>query len=260
MPFREPLTPAPIPGQPLPPLASRDPVAWYGRINGQPYVQMDAAPRELNPTLAADLMSYLATAERGLIICGPQDDPQLATSLTALAAGLGWPVLADPLSQLRAGPHDHSLIISNYDAFLRDERFTNGDEFRPEVVLRFGAMPTAKPLLLFLKRFLDVPQIVVDGNYGWPEPTGLAERLVQANPVALCSTMLESLQRLNLEKLYESSPPSETAWLTAWLTVGQRTAQALTDRMQEFEDLFEGRVLATMADRLPAHFYLVCRQ
>ena len=89
--------------------------------------------------------------------------------MAGLAAKLGFPVLADPLSQVRAGSHNRDLVIANYDAFLRDSRFTSGHDFEPEVIVRFGAMPTAKPLLLFLKRFPNLPQYLIDGGDGWNE-------------------------------------------------------------------------------------------
>src|SRR6266478_6972866 len=44
-PFREPLTPEPIPGQSLPPVAQRDLVAWQGRPdNAAPYVEVREVP------------------------------------------------------------------------------------------------------------------------------------------------------------------------------------------------------------------------
>ena len=53
-----------------------------------------------------------------------------------LGAHLGFPILADPLSQVRCGPHDRQMVIDSYDAFLRVEDFTR--RLAPEVVLRFG--------------------------------------------------------------------------------------------------------------------------
>jgi 2-succinyl-5-enolpyruvyl-6-hydroxy-3-cyclohexene-1-carboxylate synthase len=239
MPFREPLTPAPIPGQPLPAEADRDPVAWYGRANQQPYVTLEQGTRRLAPEEIEKLVSELAGIEKGLIICGPQDNPELAEPLVKLAEMLGYPVLADPLSQLRCGPHYRGRIISNYDAFLRDSRFTGSDEFKPEVVLRFGAMPTAKPLLLFLKRYPNCLQIVIDGGDGWHEPTLLAERVIHADPVNFC----QDLVKLN--------PISKnTSWSHSWREVAERAAGALASRMSQLDELFEGRVLAEMI-RLP---------
>ena len=50
----------------------------------------------------------------------------------------GWPVLADPISQLRTGPH----AISTYEALLRAPGFA--DAHRPDLVVRVGAPLTSK--------------------------------------------------------------------------------------------------------------------
>ncbi len=241
MPFREPLTPAPIPGQPLPPESERDPVAWQGRPANQPYVKLEQAPRRLVAGEVRKLAGELAKYERGLIICGPQDSLSLAEPLTQLAEILNFPILADPLSQLRSGPHDRSRVISNYDAFLRDSRFASSDEFQPEIVIRFGAMPTAKPLLLFLKKYPDCPQIVIDGGDGWNEPTMLAERMIHAEPGQLCRDLVSALIGFS-ENIRRAA-----SWRASWQEVSQRTTKALAEAMDELPQLFEGRVLAEMA-------------
>ncbi len=240
-PFREPLTPPPIAGQPLLPESQRDPVAWAGRPNGQPYVELKQAPRRLHPAEIGPLSLTLKGIEKGLIIVGPQDDPSLALAVAGLAKKLGYPVLADPLSGLRAGPHDREYFISTYDAFLRDGRFTTGDDFAPEVILRFGAMPTAKPLLLFLKRFPNLPQFLVDGGDGWNEPTQLAQTVYHADPALFCQDLAASL------------PPKsfKSGWLRGWLECAHATAAALENALSNLPELFEGRVLASMADLLP---------
>ena len=43
----------------------------------------------------------------------------LAAAATALSAASGYPILADPLSGVRFGPHDRSGVIDAYDPFLR---------------------------------------------------------------------------------------------------------------------------------------------
>ncbi|MBN9392702.1 MAG: 2-succinyl-5-enolpyruvyl-6-hydroxy-3-cyclohexene-1-carboxylic-acid synthase [Chloroflexi bacterium] len=240
-PFREPLTPAPIAGQPLPPESQRDPVAWEGRPNGQPYVELIQASRRLQTGEVSHLARTFESIEKGLIIVGPQDDPTMAPAVAALAQRLGYPVLADPLSGLRAGPHDQDYFIPNYDAFLRDTRFTTGAEFEPEVVIRFGAMPTAKPLLLFLNRFPDLPQYVVDGGDGWNEPTQLAQFIYHADPVLFSYDLVTTLP----------AKTEKTAWLRAWLDCAHITAETLNTALRGLPELFEGRVLAAMADLLP---------
>src|SRR5258706_5576574 len=74
-PCREPLTPEPISGQSLPPVAQRDLVAWQGRPDNAPFVEVREAPPGVP---AATTMGYLIDivrgARRGLIIVGPNED------------------------------------------------------------------------------------------------------------------------------------------------------------------------------------------
>ncbi|HEX9369701.1 MAG TPA: 2-succinyl-5-enolpyruvyl-6-hydroxy-3-cyclohexene-1-carboxylic-acid synthase, partial [Roseiflexaceae bacterium] len=139
-PYREPLIPS----------AAAALAAPEGRTDGRPYVAVAAGQRAPDVGLVAALAVDLRDAPRGLIVCGPQDDPELAGALAGLAGSLGYPILADPLSGLRCGAHGRALVLDSYDAFLRDAGFV--ERFAPEVVLRFGAMPTSKPLLLYLQR------------------------------------------------------------------------------------------------------------
>src|SRR5258707_1232900 len=209
LPFREPLTPEPIPDLPLPQVAQRDLVAWQGRPNNAPYIEVHNAPGGTPAaTTIGHVMDMVQRARRGLIIVGPNDDPPLAEPLARLAQHLGYPILADPLSQLRCGDHDQSMVISSYDAFLRIDSFI--ESAQPQLVLRFGAMPTSKPVLLYLKRYASCPLVVIDGNGGWEEPTQLASELIHADPSALCQSLLNILEQSGESR--EKQPPVSQEW------------------------------------------------
>src|SRR5262249_20845848 len=60
--------------------------------------------------------------ERGIIVAGPAPHVH-AEVLTAFARHLEWPILADPVSGLRFGPHDHAYVADAYDVLLRDPAF-----------------------------------------------------------------------------------------------------------------------------------------
>lgn len=238
-PFREPLTPDPIKDQPLPPEEQREKSAWYGRPDHRPYVEVtnasQAAPSEEQ---LEHIRELLANKERGLIVVGPQTDSTLFEPLMQLAERLNYPVLADPLSQLRG--RKHPLLLTCYDAFLRSGSFIS--TFTPEVILRFGAMPTAKPFLLFLKRYPDCPLLVVDGQMGWEEPTQLATHLLHTDPQAFCQSLLANLK-----------PTTEKSnhWTTSWQQAEKTTRQALEKAIQDFPAMFEGRVFTELAKLLP---------
>ncbi len=236
-PYREPLLPDPG-------LAAAAPDA---RAGGEAYVAVHAGRRALAPGQVARLAGELRATRRGLIVCGDQGDPALAPALAALAAALGFPILADPLSGLRAGPHDRSLVIDSYDAFLRDASFV--ERHAPELVLRFGAMPVAKPLLLFLQRHAASRQILVDGDGGWNEPTLLAAEVLHADARLLCESLLAELA--GLPQSVQSVQSVDHSWLSAWLAAHERTRAAISGHMRATGELFEGRVFAELAELLP---------
>src|SRR3954453_15316945 len=174
------------------------------RVAGHPYVTVSAGARPPDAALVAALAADLRAMPRGLIVCGPQDDPALADMLTRLAGALGYPILADPLSGLRNGVHERALVLDCYDAFLRDTAFGGG--VAPQVVLRFGAMPVSKPLLLYLQRYQSCRLIVVDGDGGWNEPTLLASDMIHADARLLCETLVASLSHRDHREHRDRNP------------------------------------------------------
>lgn len=227
-PFREPLIPRSIP---FPPGAD-------GRDDGQPYVTVSAEPRAPEAGVMARLGAELA-GRRGLILCGPSDDPTLPEAVARLAQRLGFPILADPLSGVRCGAHDRSNVIDSYDAFLRDEVFVTSHA--PEVILRFGAMPTSKPVLLYLHRHASARLIVIDDD-GWNEPTQLAMEMLQAGGAACCAALQAALP---------NTDASNSPWLMSWCDANRRAREAMEDQLSASDELFEGRVFAELAELLP---------
>src|SRR6266567_2055506 len=246
-PFREPLTPEPIPEQILPPVEQRDHIAWQGRPGNAPYIEVHDTPLGVPENITiGNILRMVGEAQRGLIIVGPNDDPTLVEPLVRLAQYLGYPILADPLSQLRCGTYNRSLILTSYDAFLRIDSFIEGAQ--PELLIRFGAMPTSKPLLLYLKRYASSPLVVIDGNSGWEEPTQLASQLIHANPTAVCQDLFNALEQyLTGEK--RPSVASQ-AWLSLWQDTDKITQQALRNAIYDFNELFEGRVFSELTNLL----------
>lgn len=244
-PYREPLLPDPA-------LALAAPEQ---RADDRPYVAVAAGPRVADAALVAGLADQLRAAPRGLIVCGPQDDPALAGAVVELAAALGYPVLADPLSGLRHGSHDRALVLDCYDAFLRDRAFV--DRFAPEIVLRFGAMPVSKPVLLYLQRHHACRQIVVDGDAGWNEPTLLASDMIHADGRLLCGALVAALDHTGhgQDRLAHQSSASSVAatsgWAVAWQAADRNARAAISQRLGALDELFEGKVFAELATLLP---------
>jgi 2-succinyl-5-enolpyruvyl-6-hydroxy-3-cyclohexene-1-carboxylate synthase len=244
-PFREPLTPEPIPEQPLPPVEQRDLIAWQGRPGNAPYIEVHNAPLGVpeNVTIGSILRMVIET-QRGLFIVGPNDDPTLIEPLVRLAQYLGYPILADPLSQLRCGVHNRSIVLTSYDAFLRIDSFV--ESVQPELIIRFGAMSTSKPLLLYLKRYASSPLVVIDGDSGWEEPTQLASQLIHADPTTLCQDLFNALEQHQTSE--ERPAVASQSWLSLWQDTDKITQQALQNTIYNFKEIFEGRVFSELAN------------
>lgn len=209
---------------------------------GDPAATVVAGPRLLAKPALAALADRLGQAAHGLILCGPGCPPGLAPALTRLAACLDWPLLADPLSGLRCGPHDLRLVLAAYDAFLRDEAFAA--RYAPEVVLRFGALPTAKPVLQLLQRHPTTHQIVIDEGAGWREPTSLAATHLHCDPLWLCAALGE--------RLPAADAPGAGAWAHAWLAAEQAAREVIAAQLTGHESISEPGVFVQLAELLPA--------
>jgi 2-succinyl-5-enolpyruvyl-6-hydroxy-3-cyclohexene-1-carboxylate synthase len=220
--FREPLVPT---GAPL--------VDAPGRGDGRPWTSVTRPTRAPDDVTVARVATSVRAEPRGLIVAGWGSDAS-AGAVERFAAAAGWPLLADPISGLRQGPH----AVSTYEALLRSSGFA--EWHRPALVLRLGAAPTSKPLTAWLGP--DIPQLLVDPDAAWLDPArGVAERLaVDADPLldALADTL---------------TPPAErrSEWQDAWRAAEQAARAALDDLLDGWETLFEGRVARDTVDVLP---------
>jgi 2-succinyl-5-enolpyruvyl-6-hydroxy-3-cyclohexene-1-carboxylate synthase len=226
VPWREPLAPVPVEGQ----VTATDPLALEGRGDAPLHAVATASPRA-DEALLDGLAERIEGAERGLIVAGRQSDPGLAAPLAELAATAGYPILAEPTSQLRRGPHDRSLIVTAYDAISRDR----AAELEPELVIRFGDLPTSKPLRQWLAAIEGLDQIVIDPTAEWREPTRRAATLVRSEPVATARALSERLSRLRPGAAAVAGSPFATGWLEAERAV----REAVDGRLQELDELSE---------------------
>lgn len=208
LPWREPLAPVPVEGA----VTATDPLALEGR-EGRPLTAVTRVDVEPSAFLLDEMAGHIGDAIAGVIVAGRQLDPELREPLAHLARASGFPILAEPTSQLRRGPHDRSRVVASYDLLLRDERFARS--VVPDLVLRFGEMPTSKPLRAWLAGS-GADEIAIDPRGGWNEPSRRAAALLRADPTELASGWAA-----RVEGLAGATRPSPKRWLAA-----ERDAQA----------------------------------
>lgn len=225
LPWREPLAPVPVEGA----VTATDELALEGR-RGRPLTAVTRIDLEPSAFLLDEVAGHIGNAISGVIVAGRQLDPELREPLAHLARVAGFPILADPTSQLRCGPHDRSHVVAAYDLLLREEHFARS--VVPDLVLRFGEMPTSKPLRAWLAAS-GADEIVVDPFGGWNEPGRRAAAILRADPTELASGWaarvegLEGRERPLPERWFEGETAAQTALSEAFEAEAGITEPAL---------------------------------
>ncbi|HEY4190952.1 MAG TPA: 2-succinyl-5-enolpyruvyl-6-hydroxy-3-cyclohexene-1-carboxylic-acid synthase [Candidatus Limnocylindrales bacterium] len=226
LPFREPL----LPNGPLVPAADE--------VRDAAFVTTDAGRRRLEDGAIDALAARIAGVEHGLIVAGPDDDAAIPDALAKLAGATGFPILADPLSGLRTGTHDRSLVIARADQLTRQGPWI--DAHRPQLVIRTGAMPTSKPIAELLAR--TTPELIVlDGDAGWRESTLIPATFVHADPAATAAGLAAQL----------AARTTDDAWGRAWVEADERATSAMDGWLAALDEPFEGAPFPILAAVLP---------
>ena len=222
-PFREPLEPLATPDQ-----APID-------TNTVRPIARTSAPAAIDPGELA-LVRELAQHRRGLIVAGPQDiDPQTAGHIGLLASRLGWPIVAEPLSQLR---RSGGVALAT-----GDHLFKTGwaDDHVPDVVLRIGNSPTCKPLRLWLERCRPKHHVLIDPDGRWNDATFIGGPVLTTPLQALATA-------LDVER-------GTTDWTSTWLDAEAAATEAL-EGVLAGEPMLEALVARIVATVTPGEAVL----
>ena len=227
VPFREPL----LPDGPLAP-DDRDPAG------PRPFADVVTGRRTLDDRALDGLATRLAGVERGLIVAGPDDDPRLPRALAWLAGVTGFPIVADPLSGLRTGRHDRSIVITRADQLARPGPWI--EAHAPDLVIRTGAMPTSKPVVELLARAR--PELLVlDGDGGWREaaliPATHRPRGPNRHGSAPCGP--------------DVGPGANLPGRPHWLAAERAARDAMDAWLAALDEPFEGEPYPALAEALP---------
>jgi len=190
-------------------------------------------PDETEVSAAAAQLSN----RRGVIMAGPTDERGVPGATAQLAASLGWPILADPLSGVRAGSHERSRVISASDGLAWGGFL---DAARPEAVVRFGAIPTSKPMWEWLGINRDVPQIFIEAA-GRRDPAKSASVVLRADVVPTLRRLSAAVDR-----------PAPASWLERWRDADRAAIAAMSAVLDDAPFPNELGIARTVVESLPS--------
>jgi 2-succinyl-5-enolpyruvyl-6-hydroxy-3-cyclohexene-1-carboxylate synthase len=154
------------------------------------------------------IFNLVKEKEKGLIIVGPDDyDSKFLKNCQILSAKLNYPILADGASQLRFGKHDKKNVITNFDAILRSENFTQKNH--PEVIIQFGRTITSKGLDAFLDK-CNAARFMINEYGDWFDPSDKSIASIACKPYLFC---YELIKRIDKEIVIRNS----TAWFSNFI-------------------------------------------
>ena len=198
-PFRDPLAPVVVPGDAGDSIEAVSPSGYVpGRL-------------EIDRVALAEI-ARAVSGKRTVLLAGPLDRPDFPPAIAALAIRAGLPIVADPLSQLRTGEHDRSRVITTGDPLVRAGRLDR--DLTPEVVIRFGAIPTSKALSAWLADHPQTSQMVVD-DAGWRDPGASATTFVRSDPTSFAENLVEMID------------PAPSEWADIWVQADRAARSAL---------------------------------
>jgi 2-succinyl-5-enolpyruvyl-6-hydroxy-3-cyclohexene-1-carboxylate synthase len=228
LPFAEPLVPT---GAPLVP----DP----GRAAGAPWTRPGRAGRIAAGADVARVAGLVAGNVEGVVVAGwgAGVDHDLAGEL---ARRTGWPVLADPLSQLRRGAH----AISTYEALLRTDAFASS--CAPACVLHLGAPLTSRVANAWLGAC--GTHVLVDPDGAWLDPRHDSAEHVGADAGPFLRALVDALGPLDRHA---------SAWAAAWHDAERRARAAIDEVLDASPVASEARIARDLAAAVPAGGALV---
>ncbi|MFW2479216.1 MAG: 2-succinyl-5-enolpyruvyl-6-hydroxy-3-cyclohexene-1-carboxylic-acid synthase [Lentimonas sp.] len=179
----------------------------------------------------------LSSHQHGLIAVGshnPRDgDEPFADAVMMLSQKLGWPVFCDVLNPLRGHASENLALVTHYDAFLRD---SEAIDLKPSAILQIGALPTSKVLRKWLGE-LDAVSFL------------LSDRPVNTDPLHRVATFMHG----SAHTLAKHVPHQrvDIDWTAQWMQLENSTAQRINAKLEQTQDLFEGKAAWLLSNHLP---------
>jgi 2-succinyl-5-enolpyruvyl-6-hydroxy-3-cyclohexene-1-carboxylate synthase len=227
-PFRKPL-------EPVAETPADGPVrAIVERLKEQQPTRLFPAKRLPDPVFIDILARTCRSARRGLLLAGPA--PLSASGSTplvrALAARLGFPLLAEAASQHRFAGHDESTIA--LFEHLTPELVPT---LVPELVIQLGAPLGSASWGRYIEQG-EGPRRFVIAPHGFPDPANNAAAILSADLDVALFALLDALGEVE---------PGDPAWLARWHNAEQGVVDVLAE--QEMAALTAGELDEALAAR-----------
>jgi len=222
LPFREPLLPTAE-------------LAGAASVVGGP---TEMSSREARPDRVAAFTREVGGGHRIVVVAGRLRTPP--PGVVELCAERGWPLLAEPVSGLRAGAPvglAHGALTAGA-LLAADAGFREGH--RPDLVIQLGATPTSRGVQELVRAADRL--VIIDPDRLVADPDRRAALRVECDPAVAFAA---------LRARGTSAPPANPGWADGWYAADSAVRAAVDARLDGWDEPFEGRIARDLAAAVP---------
>jgi 2-succinyl-5-enolpyruvyl-6-hydroxy-3-cyclohexene-1-carboxylate synthase len=219
-PFRKPLEPTPVPTDKI-----EIPADALARPDGKPFTQFSRSINKPSDEQIEVLRAAVAH-ERGVIVCGPHS-PVCASRLIDFLRTVSYPILADSLSGLRFDDH----VLGGYSSYPIPPN--------PDVIIRFGAVPTSQRIIDYLGKSNPQYHIHINRGNEWADDNHRVTHFFDITDDSWLAT-ISNVQR------------AETSWLNQFQTA-ERIAWEIIHQEMSGGRYFDGALAYDIVSLIPPH-------
>lgn len=227
MPFRKPLEPTPLAGD-----TTQAPSDATARDLNRPFTRISRGVLALEDEQLDMLANAIETHPRGWVVCGTNTPAHAHHAIAMLSARCGYALVADGTSGLRWGRDN---VIGTYDTFLGQLP----DLPAPDVILRFGDLPTSQALNTYLDSIRPAYRVHIAGDGVWADDTHRTTHFLQADEKLACMQLFNRFEHR-----------TGGAWMRGWRAIEATTVDALRESLAT-APFFDAVAVQTVLDTLP---------
>ncbi|MEI6380502.1 MAG: 2-succinyl-5-enolpyruvyl-6-hydroxy-3-cyclohexene-1-carboxylic-acid synthase [Cyanobacteriota bacterium ELA615] len=197
------------------------------------------------PDVSPNFWEKIYGSKSGLIIVGnnsPNLDLDYCRSIAYLSQMWQYPILADCLNPLRHHANLNPHLITTYDLILRREKLN-----KPDVVIQIGELPISKQLRSWLNMHDPVRFIVDPFSDNFDPLHGKTIHLRLS-----VEQLAKSLKNQDLT-LFKTNNQPRLNYLNNWLEQEEILSKEISEKMQNIENMVEGKVAWLLSEILPDH-------
>jgi 2-succinyl-5-enolpyruvyl-6-hydroxy-3-cyclohexene-1-carboxylate synthase len=192
--------------------------------------QTDYSQQLKETELGEKFWSQLVSAEKPLIIAGPNGTRAYSDFITPLSRALSAPIIAEPGSNIP----NSKYVISGYSGFLKDPEYR--EILKPDLIIRTGSFPVSKGVQELLADCSDIHQISFTDQKLPNDGDTPPDRTVHL------------ISSLAIPDINGNAAPK---WLKEWKKISKNYSSFLTDNINPSTPLTDGYIFKEAGELIP---------